>query len=110
MKPNTLLAIQTHTSGDVIDDIPDKWETVCLRWCDIKPLTGREYTQAQQVQSTVTHRIRTQYVPDAKSSMRLAKLSGETGEPTRLFNVESVVNVDERNRWSEWMCEEVSVG
>lgn len=105
-----LLTIQTPVAGDEIDGIPGGWADVALRWCDIKPLTGREYTQAQQVQSTVTHRIRTQYVPDAKSSMRLAKLSGETGEPTRLFNVESVVNVDERNRWSEWMCEEVSVG
>lgn len=73
----------------------------------ITPLSGREYVQAQQVQSNVTHELKCPYFAGANSSMRLT--AGEVAAtPTRIFNVESVVNENEANRFLVWRCVEVT--
>ena len=69
-------------------------------WGEITPANGREYPSTNQMQSNVTHKIRTEFVAGVNPRMRLT-----TGE--RTFNVVSVTNVEERNRELEWMCTEV---
>lgn len=76
------------------------WETVVFRWASIEPLSGRELWLAQQVQSQVSHRIRMRYLQGVKSLDRL-KHGG------RIFNIASVINVDEANRELELMTVEV---
>jgi SPP1 family predicted phage head-tail adaptor len=77
---------------------------LCRVWGSIEPLTGREYIQAQQSESSVSHKIRTEQLPQnlgpANPRMRL-----KFGD--RTFEALSVVNVEERNRELEWMCVEV---
>jgi SPP1 family predicted phage head-tail adaptor len=73
----------------------------------IVPLTGREYVQAQQVQSNVTHELKCPYFSGANSSMRLTA-GEEAATPSRIFNVESVVNEKEQNRFLVWRCVEVT--
>jgi SPP1 family predicted phage head-tail adaptor len=67
-------------------------------WFDVRPLTGREYSQAQQMQSNVTHELKCVYFDGARSGMRLT--AGDDAEnPTRIFNIESIVNESENNRF-----------
>lgn len=61
------------------------------------PVGGGEYIQARQVDSSVTHILRCPYFVGANSLMRLANEDG-----TRIFKVDSVVNVNEDNRFLEW--------
>ncbi len=75
-------------------------------WFEIRPLSGREYVQGQQVQSSVTHELRCVHFAGANTGMRLT--AGEDADnPTRIFNVESVVNENEANRFLVWRVVEV---
>ena len=96
------LSVEANTPGnEAFGEPAESWEEVWKVWGDIRPMQGNEYVQAQQAQSSVSHKITTRYFPGANSQMRL--VHGE-----RVYNVESVVNVDERNRFLEWMCREVT--
>jgi SPP1 family predicted phage head-tail adaptor len=99
-----ILTVEQDTVGNELAGEPSEAETVCSVWGNIQPLTGREYQQAQQMQSNVSHKITTELLPQnlgpATSRMRLK-------HGTRTFEVQSVVNVEERNRELEWMCTEV---
>lgn len=69
-------------------------------WVSIEPISGREYWAKHQTQSAVTHRVRMHYVPGVKPTMRI--LHGE-----RVFDIESVIDWEERNEYLQLMCKEV---
>lgn len=58
--------------------------------CQISPLSGREYFAAQQVQSTVSHKMQMRYQPGIKPTHRI-----QWGE--RVFDINASLNKDERN-------------
>lgn len=93
------LTIESLDPGSELEGRPEAWSEFAKAFGEITPLTGTEYQLAQQMQSSVTHRIRTEFVQSVTPRMRL-----KYGE--RCFNVQSVVNVEERNRELEWMCTE----
>ena len=81
----------------------DRWETVREEMFLLRPTSGREYEQADQMQSDTTHEAKCHHFVGANSGMRL-----KYGE--RIFNVESVVNEMERNRFLAWRLVEVVQG
>ncbi len=85
--------------SDFVDG-PEEWVTVGHCYVDVRPLRGREYFDASSVESTITHKIETEFRSDVTSEMRL-----KVGE-SRFFNIESVINVNEGNRSLELMCGE----
>ncbi len=108
MRRNTLLWIEDRTTGnELAGEPPETWTRRARpEYFEIQPLTGQEYMQAQQMQATVRHKLRCVYLPNCSPQVRLT--AGEdANNPTRTFNVRSVVNVGERNRELEWMAEEV---
>jgi len=92
--------IEKPLLGNDLDGVPDSWEFVCNQWANIRPLSGREYQQAQQMQSSTTHTIKTHLVANADSAMRLV------AKDETIYNVESVVKQDGRNRFMIWRCVE----
>ena len=101
--------VQTETTAnELAGGTINQWTTVETQDADITPLRGREYEAAQQVQSGITHKIRTRMLratnAPATTAMRLV-----TKFDSRVFHVQSVLNIGERNRWLEWMCEEGGV-
>ena len=76
------------------------WAKVADAWASIEPLAGREYWNAQQVQSVVTHRIKILYRAGITSDMRI-----QHGE--RYFNIASVVDPEERHVELEILATEV---
>ena len=75
------------------------WSDQATIWADIQPISGREILHSQMLQVRVTHRIITRYRAGVTTAMRLAK-------GARLFNIRAVINMEERNRYLEIMCEE----
>jgi SPP1 family predicted phage head-tail adaptor len=67
------------------------WETFATVWASIEPLIGREYFGQQREQATVSHKIRMRHQPGITHKMRVTW-------GTRLFEIESVLNVGERDR------------
>ena len=78
------------------------WITQFRGYCEITPLSGDELIQARQVYATVTHQITTRFcyssTPDPTWRVKYG---------SRLFNVVSIVNVDERNEYWQIMAVEL---
>jgi phage head-tail adaptor, putative, SPP1 family len=73
----------------------------------IEPLQGREFFAAQQVQGALSARIRIRYVPGVRTSMRAVhEIEVGAGSPSvaRYYNIEAVLNLNERNREIHLMC------
>jgi SPP1 family predicted phage head-tail adaptor len=83
------------TDGSVIT----AWETFSTTWASVEPLIGKEYFAQQREQATVSHKIRMRHIAGITHKMRIAW-------GTRLFEIESVLNVGERNREIVLMCSE----
>jgi SPP1 family predicted phage head-tail adaptor len=66
------------------------WSTFTQCWAEILPLNGREYWTAKQVLPEITGKIRIRYITGITPKMRI--LFG-----TRYFNINAVLNPDERN-------------
>jgi SPP1 family predicted phage head-tail adaptor len=76
------------------------WNDVATVWASINPLSGKEYYDAEQVQSEVSHKIRIRYRSGITSDMRI-DFKG------RIFKIVSPpINWEERDREMMLMCRE----
>lgn len=76
------------------------WSTVATVWASVEPLRGREFFDAEQVQSEISQRVRMRYRSGIKPTMRL--LYG-----SRILQIQAVIDVDERHREIHLMCREM---
>lgn len=76
------------------------WTTAETRWAAVEPLVGREYLKADAEGSKATHWVRMRAMPTITPKFRL-----KWG--TRIFNIISAQNIDERDRETRILCEEV---
>jgi SPP1 family predicted phage head-tail adaptor len=81
----------------------ESWVPFVTVSSSIDPVSGKEYYEAQQTQSSVSHKIRIRYKSGVLPSMRI-NFKG------RIFAIESVINWEERNRDMMLMCSEVALG
>ena len=92
------LEIQSETeTRDAHGGVDREWGTIATRWASVAPLRGRELWEAQQVQSRVNIRVRMRPYDGLTTSHRL--LFG-----ARILNIESVLNLNERDREMEVLC------
>jgi SPP1 family predicted phage head-tail adaptor len=78
------------------------WNDVATVRASINPITTREQFLAQQAQSSVTHKVTVRYgseISTIDSSWRV--LFG-----SRVFVIQGIRNIDERNKTIELLCEE----
>lgn len=88
--------VETQDSdGSVIE----AWSSYAAVQASIEPISGREYFAAQSTQADVTHRIRLRYFPGVTPKMRVNYNS-------RIFDILSVININEHNRELQLMCRE----
>lgn len=68
-------------------------------WAAVEPLKGREreYQNTDQFQAEVDYRIRIRYTPDLKPNMRIVFRG-------RIFSIQAIINIDERNREIHFHC------
>lgn len=77
------------------------WTTVFTRWGEISPLRGKEKVEAEQVKSKTNVKIRLRYCAVLTTEYRL-KHGG------KFYNIESIVNVGEREIMHEIDAVEVA--
>jgi len=75
------------------------WGEFATVWASVEPISGREFWAGHQVQAEVTHRIRMRYLPGVRPTMKV--FFGE-----REFEIESIINWQERNIDLQLMCKE----
>jgi SPP1 family predicted phage head-tail adaptor len=96
--------------GERIDDgtgggsIP--FEDVVKVHASIEPLSGNELLRAEQFEASLTHRVRTRYYPGVKPHWRI-RYDDDRADITRVFDIKSVIDPEERHRELELMCEEL---
>lgn len=75
------------------------WTTINTVWASVEPVNGSEPVKAEKLSGTITHRIHMRYDGTITTAMRF--LLG-----SRVFNIRSIKNINERNRVLEIMAEE----
>ena len=75
------------------------WVDHATVWGKVEPLRGKEYFRSAQEQSDVSHRIWIRYRKNVTPAWRI-----KWGN--RIFEIESVINLREENRWLEIMARE----
>ena len=90
------------TTTDAGGGQSDPWASPTLvaatRAC-IEPLKGFEVLRAMQLEAKVTHKITMRYRSGITAKMRIKFGS-------RILNIRSVINVEERGRWLEILADE----
>ena len=86
-------------SSDGYGGRPKSWVPVATVWAKVEPLRGREYFEAHQIKTEVTHRVIIRYRPDVTPQMRIKVGS-------RYLMIESVIDIEERHRFLELICRE----
>jgi SPP1 family predicted phage head-tail adaptor len=65
----------------------------------IWPISAQETIKAGEMTNIITHRVRMRYRANMKANYRLVY-------GTRYFNIVSIINVGEKNRWTEMLVKE----
>ena len=86
-------------TADSFGGVTRSWEDEFNAWAEIDPPKGREYFAAGQTQSEVTTRIRIRYRPSVVTKWRVKY-------GTRYFNINSIIDPDERHIEQIMMCTE----
>lgn len=81
------------------------WSELATVSAAVEPLSGKELIDAQQVASTVTHRVTIRYRPDVNETCRVR--FGEVA-PYRYFDINAVINTRERNHEMVLLCSEAT--
>ncbi len=91
---------QQTTDQDVHGQTIETWTTFATVRASVEPLRGKEYFSVEQEYAQVDTRIRIRYSAGILPKMRV--LFG-----SKLYDIKSVINVEERNFHMELMCEEL---
>jgi len=89
----------TETSND-FGEVTKGYSTFKTVYASITPLAGKEYFASKQLNAEVSHKIECRYISGVLPSMRIVYDS-------RIFNIESVINIREANKTLQIMAVEV---
>jgi len=94
--------ITVSTSGNRTE----AWAMFAEFWGSVSTGSGREFWQAKQVISDLTHSITLRYVSGVTDAMRVKFVDPKTNA-IRYFNIRNVLNADERTEMLSIMATEV---
>ena len=91
---------QRAGTQDSYGQLDDDWDDVATVWGAVEPLRGREFLEARREGADVTTRIVIRHRPGVTPAMRVSYDS-------RVFDIQTVINTDERDRELVLMCREL---
>ena len=92
--------IQTPTETNDAQGQPVKsWGTFATVHANVLPVRGREFFDAQQINAETTTKFVIRYLAGITQKMRISYDS-------KFYNIQSIINVGERDRMIELMCSE----
>lgn len=86
--------------ADSHGQLADKWTNGNTYWAEVKPLSGRALVNAQQTRHDATHQITTRYTGSIDPALNRWKWG------SRIFNIISALNTEERRRETVFICVE----
>ena len=103
---NKRVIIEANTeAANALQETTDSWATLATVWAAIEPLRGAEFQAGQQIQADKQVRIIIWYRSDVTTEHRIAFADQKTGT-TRYFEINSVIDANEKNESLELMCTE----
>ena len=75
------------------------WARLASLYANIKPISGTETFRQGKVSSDTTHELTIRYRADINTKYRLCY-------GTRVFSIQSILNLDERDRFLKLSCKE----
>ena len=102
---HTITIQRPATTSDGLGGFEVTWQNVCTVRASVEPLQGREFFAARQMQTVSTVRFRLRWLKgftDQISEEMRVLFDG------RVFDIQAVINVRERNRELHLMCAEHS--
>jgi SPP1 family predicted phage head-tail adaptor len=86
----------------------NSYQEVATVWASIEPLRGDEFFAGQQVQGKTWTRIRIRYRPGITRTMQVQHTVEDGGSPelVRKYDVEALVDMDNRHQELHLMCVE----
>lgn len=103
MNRNHRVTFQRQGSGQSSTGQPNgTFTAVMTTWASVEPISGREYFNASGERAEVTHKIEVQ----ACSELADLKPKDRAVFGSRVFNIKSVINIEERGRKLQLMCTE----
>lgn len=90
---------QATDTRDAYGEPDPTWSTYKERSAKISPMNGSRFFAGKQFDTDITHEIVLRHTAGITTKMRV--LFG-----TRVFEIDSVINPQERNRWTVLMCRE----
>jgi SPP1 family predicted phage head-tail adaptor len=92
---------RTVETVNAVGGVTRSWTAIARRYAGIEPVSGREFVNADQTNSTVTHRIMLRADGQLTLTPKDRIVFG-----TRVFGIESVMDRDERGKVLEVMASE----
>ena len=78
----------------------NEWEDVKIVWADVRPLSGKQFFQAKQINAEISHSIFIRYQDGIKTNMRIKFKD-------RYFEILYIINVEEKNKYLKIYCREL---
>jgi SPP1 family predicted phage head-tail adaptor len=95
------IKIQEYTeSQNTYGEVTKNWTDYATVWATFEPIKGKEFWESQQINAEITTKVTMRYLAGVKSKMRI--LLG-----TRIFEIDSVINPEERNRELQLLVKEM---
>jgi SPP1 family predicted phage head-tail adaptor len=99
-----LVLQQRSTAQDDYGQQVATWAAIATIWGQIESLSGQQLNKAQSIYNNVTHRVTARYQPLFADIRQVGSYRILLGG--RIFDVGASLNIDERNRTIELLCEE----
>ena len=96
---------QLTVANDTYGHSNETWTNQINTRAAIWPLRGVEQIEALKLDNEVTHKIRVRYHKDIHPKMRI-KFEDKRKDSTRYFDIQSLLNFDERNKYYDILATE----
>jgi SPP1 family predicted phage head-tail adaptor len=96
-----------NRSLDMYGQQQDSWEDYLSVRANVRPVSGMEKLASMSVAATLTHTILVRYRKEFRFPLKVASMRVVFDE--RVLDIDSVRNLEERNRWAVLNCVEGSV-
>lgn len=107
MNTSLWVEVNNRVASEPGGELADNWTRIPpARFFEVETLGGTEPQTQGNSDPNASHKLKCHYFAGARPGMRLTK-GDDPNAPTRIFNVSSVVNVNEENKFLIWQVSEV---
>lgn len=85
---------------DEFGEMLGEWSDFKTVWAEVKPVSGRQFFAAKQINSEISHNIYIRYNADLLPNMRIKYKD-------RVFDILYLMNVNESNTLMQIYCKEI---